>query len=638
MSSRRAPRRPPPPAAPAAPSRPLLVWAAVVVIAGLLAYSNSFTNPFVLDDDRAVLGNEQIRTLWPVSVPLSPPGETPVARRPLVNLSFALNYAAGGLDPAGYHAGNLALLLGGALLLFGVVRRTLLLAPLSSRFGDHATALAGTCALLWVVHPLHTEIVNYVSQRTTALMGVFFLLTLYCSVRALDSRTAGWRAGAVLSCAAGMACKESMVTAPIVVLLFDRVFAFPSLAEAMRRRDGFYAALAGTWGLLAALMASGGRTTVGFGAGVSSWTYLLNQTAVLVDYLRLVFWPRALVVDYGMPVPLSAMDVAVPAALVAALAVVALAALKYRPAAGFLGVTFFITLAPTSSIVPIVTEVGAERRMYLPLAAIVVLVVCAAYRAGRGMLSRARDAASGVPAVGGAPRAGQAALAATAVLALALGTGTFLRNAEYASPEVLARTTVERRPHGRAYYSLGHALFEAGRREEAIGYFRRAAADFPGARFALGAEVLADGRLDDGIRELRRFIESMPEHPAVGGAHQMIGSALAAKGDMEGAIAELRKAVEIEPRDPRANALLGEYLLRGNAPSEAVGYLRVAVALSPSDAQLHDLLGTAYAIQGQLAEALPHFRRAMEIDPDHPTARANVERARRLLARGASAN
>ena len=636
MSRRRSAVRRPAPPEPATRSAPVRAWAAVIVLAGCVAYSNSFTNPFVLDDDRAIVTNAQIQTLWPLSVPLSPPEETPVARRPLVNLSFALNYAAGRLEPAGYHAGNLALLLLGALVLFGIIRRTLTLDGLSPRVSTHATSVAGTCALLWSVHPLQTEVVNYVSQRTTALMGLFFFLTLYCSIRALAAGAARWRIAAVLACAAGMASKESMVTAPVLVMLFDRVFVFPSMREAVRRRGAFYGALAGTWILLGALMASGGRTTVGFDAGITPWTYLLNQSTVLMHYLRLVFWPRALIVDYGVPQPIAPDEVLVPTLALAALGAAALAALKYRPAAGFLGAAFFLTLAPTSSIVPIVTEVGAERRMYLPLAAVIVLIVFAARRAAAALVPRIAalmNASDGARAGRAARLAGGAAVAAAAALLVA---GTLARNAEYASPELLARTNVERRPHGRAFYSLGHALFRAGQREEALAYFRRSAVDFPGARFALGAELLADGRLDEGIRELRTFVELMPGHPAVGGAHQMIASALAAQGQMDEAIEELRLAIEVDPREPRANALLGEFLLRDEQVPEAIEYLGRAVALQPSDAGVRDLLGTAYALQGELKRALPHFRVAAQLDPNHPTARANVERAEQILAGNAS--
>ena len=155
------------------------IRAAVIVAAGIIVYSNSLAAPFIFDDLRTILNNQQIRRLSPLSVPLSPPPETPVAGRPLVNLSFALNYAAGELNPRGYRLTNLTIHLLGALTLFGLVRRTLLLPSLSPRFGTHSTDLAFVVALIWALHPLQTETIDYLTQRTESMMGLFYLLTMY---------------------------------------------------------------------------------------------------------------------------------------------------------------------------------------------------------------------------------------------------------------------------------------------------------------------------------------------------------------------------------------------------------------------------------------------------------------------------
>src|ERR1700730_6818491 len=101
-------------------------WFAVVLAAGaLLAYANSFGTPFVYDDQGAIVDNPNIRQLWPLTTALTGPRQSPLAGRPIVSLSFAINQAAGGSSPLGYHAGNLGIHLLAALLLFGIVRRTL---------------------------------------------------------------------------------------------------------------------------------------------------------------------------------------------------------------------------------------------------------------------------------------------------------------------------------------------------------------------------------------------------------------------------------------------------------------------------------------------------------------------------------
>jgi hypothetical protein len=163
------------------------IWLAVACLVGaiLAAYHNSFSGPFVFDDGPAILGNPTIRHLSALGEVLSPPREAgqTVGGRPMVNLSLAVNYALGGEDVRGYHIFNLIVHTLGALALFGIVRRTLLQPVLRERFGSAATPLALAVALLWAVHPLLTESVTYVIQRAESLMGLFYLLTLYCFIR-----------------------------------------------------------------------------------------------------------------------------------------------------------------------------------------------------------------------------------------------------------------------------------------------------------------------------------------------------------------------------------------------------------------------------------------------------------------------
>lgn len=499
-------------------------WLALVLIAaGVLVYWNSLSGAFLFDDENSILNNPQIRTVWPLSVPLSPPRDTPVAGRPIVNLSFAVNYALGGLDVRGYHIFNVAIHVLAALTLFGIVRRTFTQPRLADRVGAASTTLAFVCALIWMLHPLQTEAVNYLSERTESMMGLFYLLTLYCCIRA-GGRATGeggrrkkWQVAAVSACAVGMACKESMVTAPVMVVLYDRIFVFDSFRTAFRVRRGLYGGLAATWLVLAWLMSSTPRTSVGFGSDTTPWVYLLNQFELIVQYLRLTVWPRALVLDYGLPRALTLRDVLPNALFVMALGVAVLAALARRPRLGFPGAWFFITLAPTTSIVPIATEVGAERRMYLPLAGLVVLAVVAF-----SLRSRNRVAGS---------------VAAVLVCSL-LATGTFLRNREYESRLSIAQTIVDRRPSGRAHFLLGSELVGAGRHDEAMAELRASARDYPGAHFALGTELLAAGMVDAAIAELQAFLRLLPSHANAIPARDMLGRAYLAQGRLDEAVRE----------------------------------------------------------------------------------------------------
>jgi tetratricopeptide (TPR) repeat protein len=631
------------PNSPAGRSAGLLFRAGLLVLAGLLTYWNSLSGPFLFDDQRSIVENVQIRRLWPLSAAVSPPRETPVAGRPLVNLSFAINYALGGLDVRGYHLFNVAIHLLCALILFGIVRRTLASSKLRDgmdaseelRGGrgptiQKPTNLAWVCALIWMLHPLQTESVNYLTERTESMMGLFYLATLYCSIRAVGTARAGsWQAASIVSCALGMACKESMVTAPAVILLYDRVFLFDSFNESLRLRWRLYLGLAATWLELAALMSGGPRaSSVGFSTGVSPWTYLLNQTVMVAHYLRLALWPQGLVLDYGLPQAITLGGVMPAAVVVIALLLATIIGLVFRPFLGFLGAWFFITLAPTSSVIPISTEVGAERRMYLPLAAIVVLAVML----GRLLLNRVTAVVAPTGRLANIPVQPVLSCLVVSVVCGLLAAGTILRNREYESSLSIARTIIERRPHGRAHYLLGTELISlGGHHDEAMDHLREAARDYPGARYALGTELVATGRPDEGVEQLQEFIRLLPSHLNVIPAREMIGRVLMSQGKFDAAAEQFTRLLETAPSFADAHGYLGDVLLAQKRFQDAIRQYRQFLELRPASARAHTNLGLALAESGRLDEAIAAFQRAVEVDPQYAEAHRNLANA--FLAR-----
>lgn len=181
-----------------------LLLGLLIVLAGMWAYSNSLDGVFVLDDVRAIVLNP---TLHSFSDAFSPPPQSTVSGRPIANLSFAINRTFGD-GPRSFHVANIAIHVLAALLVFGVVRRTLLTTPMYSRFGDVSAPLAFAVALIWVVHPLTTSAVTYVVQRVESLMALFYLLTVYAAIRAVTAPSERdhrrlWAAIAIVSCALG---------------------------------------------------------------------------------------------------------------------------------------------------------------------------------------------------------------------------------------------------------------------------------------------------------------------------------------------------------------------------------------------------------------------------------------------------
>ena len=615
-----------PAATPAPPDSPRAVAlaAAGLAAATVAAYAGTFGAPFVFDDIPAIVENPAIRRLWPLNGVLAPAqaGGLTVAGRPVVSLSLALNYAIGGGQVWSYHAFNLAVHVCAGLVLFGLVRRSLGLPAWRARFGATALPLAATIAALWLLHPLQTAAVTYIVQRAEFLAGLFYLLTLYAFVRAAECHllndTGGrWRVASVAACALGMATKEVMATAPLVVLLFDRTFVAGTFAAAWRERGRFYVALAATWLLLAALVLStaGRGGTAGFGAGVSVWSYALTQCDALVRYLCLSAWPSGLVFDYGVGTAPHLLAVLPQAGVVVALLAVTVWALVRRPLVGFFGAFFFAVLAPSSSFVPVATQAVAEHRMYLALAALVAPAVLATARWSR---------ASFVPLWG--------------AVALGLLVTTARRNDEYASEISIWRTAAERRPeNARAHNNLGQALDRAGRPDEAMRCYERALAlqpRYPETHYNLGVALARAGRLADAIARYESALRFQPAYPE---AHNNLGNTLVRAGRTAEALPHFDAALRLKPGFAEAHNNLGNALLAAGRGDEAGGEFRRALALKPAYPEARYNLGNAHAAAGRMAEALAEFRAALALKPDYAEAHVNAGNAALQLGRAAEA-
>jgi protein O-mannosyl-transferase len=399
-----------------------------LIAAIALAYANTLHAPFLFDDYNAILSNDHLTSILPLSRSMSTPPQSVLDGRPLVCLSLAINYALGGVDPVGYHLFNIATHVACGLLLYGLVRRTWLLQ------GESGPWFAASIALVWALHPMQTEAVTYVTQRTETMFSMFLLLMLYALARSAQSpRPLVWQVIAAASCVLGMACKEIMIVAPILAVLYDWIF-----LPRRPRRYIMHAAFCAAWIFLYLNLRNVDfDSKSGYGLKYVNWfDYLKTEAGVIVYYLRVAFWPRGLEIDYfDWPIVQHLSSAILPGLFLTALFFASAVACWRRWWPGFLGAWFFLILGPTSSVLPNRTEIAAERRMYLPLAAIVILVLAAGRLATKNRALR---------------------IAAVMAIALALGGLTFARNAEYNSPITLWTDAVTQRTNNpRAHFWLG---------------------------------------------------------------------------------------------------------------------------------------------------------------------------------------
>lgn len=590
-----------------------LICAALIAAAVVLAWCNTVSAPFELDDQSSIVENTSIRDFWSLNW-LNPPataGET-VSGRPVLNLSFAVNYAIGGLSVGSYHVGNIVIHILASLALFGLVRRTLALPRVreSREIGGRAlpaeTGIALAVALIWALHPLQTGAVTYVVQRAESLCGLFYLFTLYAFARGAAAQTRGvktnkWCILSAVSCLLAVGTKEVAATAPLVVLLYDRVFVAGTFRTAWRARSRTHLALAATWLVLAVLVIMnhdrGG--SVGSGASIDAFTYLVTQAWAIVRYLGLALWPVGLVFDYGVPTVGHITAVLPQFLLLGALVVAAAWALWKNKPAGFLGVCFFLLLAPSSSVVPVATQTVAEHRMYLPLAALVILAVLVI----RNGLERLPVRLPAWLLVG--------------IVAVALGAATFARNRVYGSAESLWRDTVEKRPeNARAHNNLGLALSVAGRPDEAMGEFERAIDLQPNhafAHFNLGNLLTADGRWEEAASHYRAALEADPGYVS---ARVNLGQALQQLGRPDEAITQYEKAIAEDPGANDARTNLAALLIDSGRPSEAISMLHTVIAVAPDIAEAHYHLGRALEKSGaRPTEVEDAYQTALRLKP-----------------------
>jgi tetratricopeptide (TPR) repeat protein len=584
---------------------------ALIVLVAVFAYANSLRNPFVYDDYVAIVQNQTIQDLSSAKV-LAPEANTPLAGRPLVNLSFAVNYALGGRNPVGYRVVNLGLHIACGLLVYALVRRFL-------------PALALAIALIWTVHPLNSEVVNYITQRTESMMAACFLLTLYAATAEGRWRSR-WQVAAVLTCVAGIFCKEPIAVAPLAVLLYDSALVFGSVGAAVRARWRFYTALASTWVLMGVMVATHGQSfAAGFSsAGVSVWTYLLNQSVMITRYLRLAVWPQGLVVNYGWPRALTVADVWPYLLFVGIVIAITIVALIRRPRVGALAAWVFLTLGPTSSLIPIGTEVGAERRMYLALIGIIALVVLGArwvwQRVGRAVTARWLTV---VPA-------------ATGVVVVAAGIlATAIRNLEYRSPLAMSQTMLARWPSAVAHNAVGTELAAAGRLQEALPHLRQAVAEYPVARYFLGELLIRTGQPAEAVGVLQKFIQDEPALPQRN-VRIMLAQAYLATGQPVAAIEQFKVVIAQKPDDAAPHAIVADLLAEQQAFGDAIPYYQAFLKANPGNVNAWTGLGVAFVATGKPADAATAFRSAVDIDPKNSRLRQNLARA--LLASGAIAD
>ena len=593
---------------------------------------------------------------------------------PLVWLTWSLNYVVGGLDPWGYHLGNLLLHSVNVALVWLIARRLLAIRSEMSLTGATTIAAGATfAALVWGVHPLRAEAVAWASARRDLLCGLFYLLAVLGYLRGVAGRAdieRRWWGLSLLAFGAALASKSIALTLPLSLLLMD---CYPLRRRglgwrALGREKLPYVALATAAGIVA-LMARQetgnitGYAQYGVGArlllGAYSWWFSLWK----------FLWPAGLSPMYELP---TSVGLGQPRFLVPALGVLAVTAtlvlLRRRWPAGLAAWAHsLIVLTPIAGVVHSGNQLTADRYSYLSSLGFAVLAGAGlvwALEHGRGRARRWTrptawaTAALVVVALGAAARTQTAVWADSETLwrrAVAVDPGCSLCESNlgrvvagpgrFAEAETHVHRAITLRPDRPGpHENMGSIMLAQGRDGEAEQHFRRAATvepDRAASRNALGVALARQGR--DREAEVE-FKEAFRLSPRLVDAPANLGVLYAREGRLEEAIGVLRQALALDGRRPGVRAELGRALrsrsielVREGRLGEAEQLWREAAPLVADDPDTLRRLGQALVEQGKGVEAIPILERAVAVTPRGGAERFWLARAYRLTGRRAEA-
>jgi protein O-mannosyl-transferase len=606
----------------------------ILLLAGLtmLLYANSVRNEFVFDDWALIQSNPQIRNLaqypevlkWDINRPIPQASDIGTTHRPLRTALLAVQFALFGLDPVGYRMVNIVLHVFNGVLVFSIVRLLLGVNP------------AVVAALLFVVHPIQTESVAYISGQRDVLFTFFYLVGFWGFIRYRVTEQFPYLVLTALAYAMGLLTKEMAITLPLLCAVYDWVRHFsgsePGVATPVGKAawEGFRKVIARyrwlyTGGIVALGMVlyyfvfvanpSHQRTLYGGGLGPT-----LNTSArIMVHYLRQLIFPLTLNADYSynaFPVSTSLID---PRGLLAAVVLTGVGygvvrLLTINRWAGFGALWFFVTLLPVSQIIPH-HELLAEHFLYLPIAGFCLVV---GYGVDRG--------------VAAGRYTGAVVVAFMAVIVL-LGIKTVVRNQDWANDLTLWTKTVQTAPNSlRARVNLAQSLKSKGRYEEAMEQFKAHSTIDPES--PRGYVGMADtyrllGSYTEAAENFRKAIKLDPSSIA---AIVGLAQVYAETGEHDKADELSGWALEAQFRREESYRHLGDAFRGAGLYTQAAHAYRKGLELNPFDASLHTALGKTYTILGRHKEALDTYQEAVKRVPDSPTTHTNLGAA--LLEEG----
>lgn len=542
----------------------------IIISVGLICYSYSAGGKFIWDDNYFVVENTSIHTILNARSFFTDPSTLARGKlalenyRPLVTLSYAIDYSIWGLNPFGYHLTNVVFHLLNGILVFLLLKRS---------GGDEAACFA---ALLFVAHPVQTEAVSWISGRSNVLFAFFYLAALlsYIKFRGRDSnishfmrKHAGFELifdytkisyiASIFLFTLALLSKEAAATLPLVIILFDVITPREAIGKRALRWAPYFVILSGYLFLRFSMLDKLFQRS--FWGGSVFHTYL-TIPKLITTYIGMLFWPSRLCVDRQMPLVKSFMDIDFLTGIIVMAVIIAIFAASFRRSrnTAFFTSWFLVTLTPFLNIFPINILI-AERFLYLPSIGVFFLISLALFKLLGGI---------------------KKIFFSTVLLVMVILTlVTANRNLQWQDELTLFKSDVLAEPrNARLHNSLGVAYLYNGEPEEAEKEFNEALAidgEFLFNYVNLGKLYFKLGRHDEAEDIVKRGLEIDRSDPELLNIMAVI---YANRGNYEGAESLLRSIIKNDPKFFEAYLNLGRLLEESGSHDEALGFYMSSLA------------------------------------------------------------
>jgi len=647
----------------------------LLAAAALIAYGNALPNSFHFDDIVGIVRNPVLRDLRNIPSYFTDPATFGLGRtrewRPVLQITYALNYAIAGLNPMAFRSFNLLFHIGIAFFIFLIVRHIGTLWPRALGFREPVRPgmLALGCALLFVVHTANSEAVDYIWARSSQLATFFYVLAFYCYLRGpfgCQNQSRSWPLAGFIAFALGVGTKADAIVLPALLLCYEWIFLNPESVNPFKlflcepRRLKKYPSLAivvsayMTIRMLLLPKMFTNLAAVGAVREVSSYSYLLTQFRAWLYYIRLFLWPHPLMIDFsgfGWSHSLADFRVLASLALIAVILISAWMLRQRHPLLALFTFWYFIALLPEASVIPLGDAVVGYRAYPAYVALAVVSVMLSLH--GASILRRM----FATPITQRFSGFGFGYGFLLGLVLIALTVATVARNRDWRDEKTLWADVLSKDPSNvRAYRALGLEALIRADYEQARHFFDRAVQLAPNeshtyilrgylnSRLDRNDLALSDysmaikldrrspygffyrgelyrklGQPDDALADYAAALRYMPYY-----ADAYLGAAMAYldKNNLAAATQACARLLDIDGEDRRGYDCLGTLLMEQDRVVEAIHTYELAVERIDDDGELWRSLATAYQRNGmtrEAADAIENSKRIASRKPRQPS-------------------